>query len=105
MARGGKRPGAGRPKGSGQRIKPMALGEAPGTDTPLGYMLRVMNDPGVDDDRRDKMAMAAASFMHARLAPSSPSKKEDRQEAAAKAGKAGRFATPATPPKLIVNNA
>src|SRR4051794_35513527 len=31
---------------------------------PLAYMLRVMNDPGAEPERRDRMAIAAAPFMH-----------------------------------------
>lgn len=37
-------------------------------ETPLEYMLRVMRDKTVDHERRDKMALAAASYMHPRLA-------------------------------------
>ena len=35
--------------------------------TPLEYMLAVMRDPSVDADRRDRMAAAAAPFLHPRL--------------------------------------
>jgi hypothetical protein len=35
---------------------------------PVDYMLRVMRDKSVDHDRRDKMAVAAAPFLHAKLA-------------------------------------
>ncbi|WP_461357613.1 hypothetical protein [Bradyrhizobium ottawaense] len=31
-------------------------------------MLRVMRDPSVGDDRRDKMAIAAAPYVHPKLA-------------------------------------
>jgi hypothetical protein len=37
------------------------------TESPLDYMLRVMRDPGTDDERRDAMAKAALPYMHARL--------------------------------------
>lgn len=37
-------------------------------ESPLEYMLRIMRDKMVDDERRDKMALAAASYMHPRLA-------------------------------------
>lgn len=37
-------------------------------ETPLQYMLRVMRDVGADEKRRDSMAVAAATFMHPRLA-------------------------------------
>jgi hypothetical protein len=59
MPRGGFRPGAGRPKGS----KTARPGVAP-----LEYMLAVMNDVAADDARRDRMAIAAAPFVHARSA-------------------------------------
>jgi hypothetical protein len=36
--------------------------------TPLEYMLAVMRDPNVDPDRRDRMATAAAPYIHPRLA-------------------------------------
>jgi hypothetical protein len=39
----------------------------PAGETPLDYMLRLMRDPSVDDDRRDGMAKAALPYMHARL--------------------------------------
>lgn len=37
-------------------------------ETPLDYQLRVMRDPTVDHDRRDKMAIAAAPYVHPKLA-------------------------------------
>ncbi|MGL5785171.1 MAG: terminase small subunit [Alphaproteobacteria bacterium] len=69
--------------------------------TPLEYMLAVMMDSQVDAARRDRMAIAAAPFMHARKAESGTKK----ADAAARAKKAavGRFAAP-PPPKLVVNN-
>jgi hypothetical protein len=36
--------------------------------SPLDYMLKVMRDPKVEADRRDRMAAAAAPFQHPRLA-------------------------------------
>jgi hypothetical protein len=35
---------------------------------PLQYMLSIMRDPTVDDDRRDEMAKAAAPYLHPKLA-------------------------------------
>lgn len=67
---------------------------------PLAYMLEVMNDPTADEARRDKMAVAAAPYMHIKKGESG--KKDERQDAAKRAV-AGRFAAP-PPPKLIVNN-
>ncbi len=40
--------------------------------TPLEYMLKVMRDPKVTQQRRDDMAKACAPYMHARLAAVDP---------------------------------
>ena len=76
MARGGVRPGAGRPKGLKNalpktRCNPEKSQPAPDIVraainaglTPLEYMLQVMRDPGADQARRDRMAMAAAPIL------------------------------------------
>jgi len=123
MARGGYRPGAGRPRGAKSKAKPVVVAatakrarprktivevapaaDAPASDTPLGYMLSVMNDNKADEVRRDRMAVAAAPFMHPRMADNRVGKKDGQKDAAARAGRSGRFAAPA-PPKLVVNNA
>lgn len=66
MARGGKRDGAGRPKGAKQEITEEALRRAGEGETPLEYMLRIMRDASQADDRRDKMAIGSAPYMHAK---------------------------------------
>jgi hypothetical protein len=53
---------------------------------PLEYMLAVMNDPGADEVRRDRMAMAAAPYCHPRVADATRGKKDLQAEAAATAG-------------------
>lgn len=63
-------------------------------------MLSVMNDPGADQGRRDRMAVAAAPYLHPKIAEGG--KKEQKNSAAKTAG-AGKFA-PSAPPKLVVNN-
>lgn len=68
--------------------------------SPLDYMLNVMNDETADDDRRDKMATAAAPYMH--LKKGEGGKKDEKQEAAKSAGR-GKFA-PTAMPRLVVNN-
>jgi len=68
--------------------------------SPLEYMLSVMNDAGADPSRRDRMAQAAAPFVHARAGEAG--KKEAAAENAKKVAQ-GRFA-PAAPPKLVVSN-
>lgn len=63
----GKKTG-GRKKGSTNKIKAdKAAIEASG-ETPLEYMLRVMRDPNVDKERRDRLAQGAAPYVHAKLA-------------------------------------
>ena len=106
MAKGGYRPGAGRPKGSPN--KPKATDQqptpapAPQVSSPLEYMISVMNDLAADDARRDRMAIAAAPYVHGKAADAAPGKKEQKQEAAEKVA-AGKFA-PRGRPKLAVNN-
>jgi hypothetical protein len=80
MARGGRREGAGRPRGSKDKqprltaagvARSVALSRKAvikaGGILPLPYMLAVMNDPKQPQTRRDKMAIAAACFCHPRL--------------------------------------
>jgi len=54
--------------------------------TPLEYMLAVMNDPTVPEERRDRMATAAAPYCHPRLAPARAGKKQRVIAEAATAG-------------------
>lgn len=102
MARGGYRPGAGRPKGSGKKATPTDASVAPVSQeqSPLQYMLQVMRDPQANQLRRDRMAIASAPFVHARKAEAG-TKRDDADVAAKKA--ASKF-SPAAPPKLVVNN-
>lgn len=64
----------GRPKGKRDAVPRMSparklSAEAAGKgETPLKYMLRVMRNSKADPDRRDRMAVAAAPFIHPRLA-------------------------------------
>lgn len=111
MPRGGYRPGAGRPKGA-KTAASEAAAKAPadvkkaarksGLD-PLAYMLSVMNDHEADDARRDRMAIAAAPYVHGKAADSVPGKKEQRQASADAVAGAGRF-SPREVPKLAVDN-
>lgn len=64
--KGGKK---GRPKGKIRRLTDQAIKEAEASgELPLAYMLRVMRDHRASTDRRDMFAMAAAPYLHARLA-------------------------------------
>lgn len=103
MAKGGYRPGAGRPKGSKTKSKEKAdsvmdINAAAASEnlTPLEYMLKIMRDPNEDEDRRARMAIAAAPFCHARKGEGSG--KEDKSDRAKAAG-SGKFAT--SPPPNI----
>ena len=128
MPRGGARIGAGRPRktpvtaqvatnplvegsvvstaASGRRPEQKADVEKmlalPDVETPLVYMLRLLNDPTIDALRRDRLAVALAPYLHAKLGETG--KKPAKDEAAKKATEAGkRFA--ATPgPRLAVSN-
>ena len=65
----GKRPGTGRKAAlpnKATRARQQAV--AATGETPLDHMLRVMRDPGNDDQRRDQMAKAAAPYVHPKLA-------------------------------------
>ena len=125
MARGGYRPNSGPKKGTKYKKRaPIALPEPEeavkkttrkskkesipvksSTDEqkeqalPLDYMLSVMNDPEAETERRDRMAVSAAPYIHARKGEGK-GKKEEKDEKAKAAG-AGRFA-PSAPPKLAV---
>ena len=109
MARGGYRPGAGRPRkeaGKAPIIRDEEHARKPqkslGGKSPLEYMLDVMNDDAAEDARRDKMAMAAAPYVHLKADEAKIGKKEERQQAAEKVA-AGKFA-PRSGPRLAVNN-
>ena len=120
MSRGGTRPGAGRPPGAKDSVKRKPKGGKQTRKTrkrkpkpsipddiikdaksanldPLTYMLKVMNDESVEPSRRDRMAMAAAPFIHAR--PGEGKGKKAEKDERAKAASAGRFA-PNAPPSL-----
>jgi phage terminase small subunit len=97
---GGARPGAGRPRKL-KLAEPVAEAGKAASETPLAFMLRVMNDPEADSALRARMAISAAVYVHPRA--EAPGRKEDAQAAAGRVGK-GRLETPATPPRLIVSN-
>ncbi len=67
--RGGARKGAGRPRGS-RNVKTREIAKAATQSglSPLDYMLKIMRDKKCETDRRDKMAVACAPFIHPRLA-------------------------------------
>jgi len=68
MPKGGKRNGAGRPKGSiSLSTRAIMESAASGGELPIAYMLRVMRDEKLPGIRRDRMARAAASYLHAKV--------------------------------------
>ncbi len=70
---GGRRPGAGRPKGSIERFTSSNLKHFRERYpvSPLDHMMSVVNappgTPGVTNARRDEMAKAAAPYIHQKL--------------------------------------
>lgn len=47
--------------------------------TPLDYMLTVMRDESADPMRRDRMAQAAAPYVHPKAGAEEPGKKAQRE--------------------------
>lgn len=81
MKTGGYRPGAGQPRkkapAGGKALPKDIVADAKAAkQTPLEYMLAVMNDPTAELYRRDRMAIAAASFCHPRISDAVVGKKE-----------------------------
>jgi hypothetical protein len=65
---GGKREGSGRKPGSAnQKTREIANAAVAQGLTPLEYMLAVLRDESADPERRDRMAAAAAPYIHPRL--------------------------------------
>lgn len=91
MPRGGYRPGAGRKPAAprvleAKHVAPDIRAAAKACKlTPLEYMLAVMNDPSADETRRDRMAQAAAPYVHPKAADAAPGKKEQREMVARQA--------------------
>ena len=81
---GGRRPGAVRPKGSIERFTSRNLKHFRERYPiqPLDHMMNVINAPpgtkGVTNAQRDRMAMAAAPYLHQRLCALEPEEEEPR---------------------------
>jgi hypothetical protein len=68
MAGGGKREGAGRPRGTPNKATAAKVAEVAASGlTPLDYLLGVMRDEGLEEPRRTDAAKAAAPFVHPKL--------------------------------------
>lgn len=59
---GGRKKGVPNKRTAAEKVAIAASGEMP-----KEYMLRVMRDESIDDDRRDRMAERAAPYFHSRL--------------------------------------
>ncbi len=113
MARGGYRAGAGRPRGaasaklSKKDVKAVKKSAKLSEMTPLEYMLAVMNSTEADDERRDRMAIAAAPYVHEKAADKKLGKKEQKLESAKKAENVftAQRKIPNSKPQIVVNNA
>lgn len=64
---GGKRKGAGRPKGARTRLTEEAIKKAGEGMTPLEFMLEALRNDANDFDTRMDAAKAAAPYVHAKL--------------------------------------
>lgn len=68
MAKGGVRPGAGRPKGVPNKATAERQAQVAESGlTPLDYMLSVLRDEKADGDDRKWAAQNAAPYVHPRL--------------------------------------
>lgn len=111
MARGGARPGAGRPKGSTKRSAEELAAEAALRDGKTGtkrfksaleFAMATINDPDVSMDAKIRLAVAAMPFQHPKLESVGQGKKDQKAQAAREAA-VGKLAPPPAP-KLIVDN-
>lgn len=69
MAAGGRRPGAGRPKGTVNKLNDEVRAKAlAGGVSPLDYLLAILRDETKPQETRIDVAKAAAPYVHARLA-------------------------------------
>jgi len=113
MARGGFRAGSGRPRtkpapsskgrakktGASEVVKPV---KSSPDMMPLDYMLSVMRDEAADEVRRDRMAIAAAAYIHEKAADRKLGKKEQREATAKASGKL--YALNRSKIELVIDN-
>jgi len=69
--------------------------------SPLEYMLEVMNNRKAEADRRDRMAVAAAPYVHGKMGEQG--KKAAKDAAAAAVGGGSRFSAAPPPRRSRVN--
>lgn len=94
---GGARPGSGRPPKPQEEKQTIA---ANGKQTPLEFLLSVMNDNKVEDKLRLDAAKTAAQYVHPKKGESSG--KKENAEALQQAAASGRFGARAGP-RLVSN--
>lgn len=94
---GGARPGAGRPKKERDPEDDLTIATN-GDQSPLEFLLTVMNDNSVADKLRLEAAKTAAQYCHPKKGESSGKKEE--AEARTKAAGAGRYGRREAP-KLV----
>jgi hypothetical protein len=78
LARGGSRPGAGRPKGAATvKTREIADAAAASGESPLDFLLRIMRT-SEDEAKQLDAAKAAAPYVHPRLAAVDLGNKDDK---------------------------
>jgi len=75
-----------RPRGRPRKIQVITQATVTPGIMPLDYMLSVIRDPTARQDRRDRMAIAAAPYCHPRMADTTKGKKDQQTDAAWMAG-------------------
>ena len=67
MASGGRRPGAGRPRGSKTKKTKLLLAAAEAGELPIDFLLRIMRDESLDAGIRMDAAKSVAPYLSPRL--------------------------------------
>ena len=82
MQKGGRRPGAGRPRGvtAGTKHQRLDAMLKKGNKTPLEYMLNILNDKKTSPEKKMWAAEKAAPFVHPRLASVDQKVQGDKDE-------------------------
>jgi hypothetical protein len=79
VARGGVRPGAGRPKGAATvKTREIANAAIESGLTPLDYLLSILRDANAEQNVRIDAAKAAAPYVHPRLSTVDVGNKDDK---------------------------
>lgn len=118
MPRGGRRPGAGRPRKDRtpdelQEFEDRLAAEKALPDPPadgehryktsLEFAMAIINDDEKPLAERRRLAIAALPYQHEKLAERPAGKKEQKGARAKQVASAGRFSTPSAP-RLVADN-